>query len=195
MGGEAAGAIVTDPPYGIGIDGQKESTCKDPKHNRKAHKFMGWDSERPSKALFDSLLRMSCPTAIFGGNYFADILPASRGWIYWSKGQDGLSMSDGELAWTSADKPLRCVTVNRAALHGSVHPTQKPVEVIVFVIRYLDAEDGPIIDPFLGSGTTIIAAEQLGRRCYGLELEPAYCDIIVQRWETLTGEKAVRWDG
>lgn len=195
MAGETAGCVVTDPPYGIGIDGQKESICKNPKHNRKAHEFMGWDSERPSAELFQSIVGMSCPAAIFGGNYFADLLPASRGWIYWSKGQDGLSMSDGELAWTNTSKPLRCVTVNRAALHGSVHPTQKPVEVIAFAVKYIEPHDGPIYDPFLGSGTTLIAAEQLGRKCYGMEISPAYCDVIVRRFENLTGEEAVRWDG
>ena len=192
MDGAKAGGIVTDPPYGIGIDGQKESVCKNPKHNRKAHAFMGWDSERPPQSVFSYMLSMQCPTAIFGGNYFADMLPASRGWIYWSKGQDGLSMSDGELAWTTTTKPLRCVTVNRAALHGSVHPTQKPVEVIAFAVAYIDPEDGPLYDPFLGSGTTLIAAEQLGRKCYGMEIEPKYCDVIVKRWEDFTGQTATR---
>ena len=191
MAGEKAGGIVTDPPYGIGIDGQKESVCKNPKHNRKAHAFMGWDSDRPPQSVFSFMISMQCPAAIFGGNYFADMLPASRGWIYWSKGQDGLSMSDGELAWTTTSKPLRCVTVNRAALHGSVHPTQKPVEVIAFAVTYIEPEDGPLFDPFLGSGTTLIAAEQLGRKCYGMEISPAYCDVIVKRWENLTGKKAV----
>jgi hypothetical protein len=190
MDGAKAGGIVTDPPYGIGIDGQRESICKNPKHNRKAHEFLGWDSSRPDGSLFDSLLAMGCPSSIFGGNYFADLLPATRGWIYWSKGQDGLTMSDGELAWTSTDKPLRCVTVNRAALHGSKHPTQKPVEVMAFAIKYIEPEDGPIYDPFLGSGTTLIAAEQLGRKCYGMEISPQYCDVIVKRWETLTGKQA-----
>jgi hypothetical protein len=192
MDGTKAGAVVTDPPYGIGIDGQRESISKNPKHNRKSHKFMGWDSQRPPKDLFDSVLSMSAPTAIFGGNYFADMLPASRGWVYWSKGQDGLSMSDGELAWTTESKPLRCVTVNRAVLHGSVHPTQKPVDVIVFALEYIEPEGGPIFDPFLGSGTTLIAAQQLGRKCYGMEISPQYCDVIVKRWEQFTGKKAHR---
>jgi len=192
MAGAKAGGVVTDPPYGIGIDGQRESICKNPKHNRKAHEFRGWDAARPDESLFDSLLAMGCPSSIFGGNYFADLLPATRGWIYWSKGQDGLTMSDGELAWTSTDKPLRCVTVNRAALHGSQHPTQKPVEVMAFAIKYIEPEDGPIYDPFLGSGTTLIAAEQLGRKCYGMEISPQYCDVIVKRWETLTGKQAYR---
>jgi hypothetical protein len=191
--GVGIAAIVTDPPYGLGIDGQKKSTAKNPKHNRKAHAFMGWDAVRPSAACFESLLAMGVPTAVWGGNYFADMLPAARGWVYWDKGQSGmLSMSDGELAWTTADKPLRCVTVNRAALIGSVHPTQKPVEVMRFTIDYVEPGDGPIYDPFLGSGTTLVAAEQLGRACYGMDIAPAYCDVIVKRWEALTGDKATR---
>lgn len=97
MDGEKADMIFTDPPYGIGIDGQKKSICKNPKHNRKEHEFMGWDGARPEKKTFEMLLGLKVPTVFFGGNYFADLLPASRGWIYWSKGQDGLSMSDGEL--------------------------------------------------------------------------------------------------
>jgi hypothetical protein len=188
MGGEKAGAVVTDPPYGIGIDGQRESICKNPKHNRKAHTFMGWDSERPAKSLFDGIIAMAAPTAIFGGNYFADLLPASRGWIYWSKGQDGLTMSDGELAWTNTEKPLRCVTVNRAALQGSQHPTQKPVAVIVFAINYIEPQSGPIFEPFSGSGTTIIACEQLGRKCRAIEISPGYVAVALQRWADATGK-------
>lgn len=184
------GAIITDPPYGIGIDGQKASTSNNPKHNRKAHKFMGWDSSRPPAHFFDMILRMNKPTAIFGGNYFADLLPASRGWIYWNKGQDGLTMSDGELAWTNLSKPLRCVTVNRAAIQGSVHPTQKPIDVMLFAIRYVEPHEGVIFDPYMGSGTTLVASEQLGRSCYGIEIGPEYCDVIVKRWENLTGKKA-----
>jgi hypothetical protein len=189
MSGEKAGAVVTDPPYGIGIDGQRESICKNPKHNRKAHAFMGWDSERPSKLLFDGLIAMAAPTVIFGGNYFADMLPASRGWIYWSKGQDGLTMSDGELAWTNTTKPLRCVTVNRAALQGSQHPTQKPVAVIIFAINYIEPKSGPIYEPFSGSGTTIIACEQLGRKCRAIEISPAYVAVAIQRWVDATGKE------
>jgi hypothetical protein len=191
MSGAMVDAVVTDPPYGIGIDGQKESISANPKHNRKAHEFMGWDKERPSKELFELLMSFDCPTAIWGGNYFADLLPASRGWIYWSKGQDGLTMSDGELAWTNQVKPLRCVVVNRAALQGSVHPTQKPMQVMEFAIEYLETSGSNLFDPFLGSGTTLIAAEKTNRKCYGMEISPKYCDVIIQRWENATGKKAV----
>jgi site-specific DNA-methyltransferase (adenine-specific) len=179
-------SIVTDPPYGIGIDGQKKSVSANPKHNRKEHEFRDWDSERPSKDLFDLILKQNVATVIWGGNYFADYLPATRGWIYWDKGQDGLTMSDGELAWTTENKPLRAITVNRAALIGSVHPTQKPLQVILFALDYLTSSKF-VLDLFGGSGSTLIACEQTDRTCFMMELDPKYVDVIIARWEKLTG--------
>ncbi len=191
MNGEKADLLLTDPPYGIGIDGQKKSKAKNPKHNRKGHEFRGWDNERPDQSTFDFLLLKADKAIIWGGNYFADLLPASRGWIYWSKGQDGLTMSDGELAWTTEDKPLRCVTVNRAALQGSVHPTQKPVKVILFCIDYAGSPK-LIIDAYCGSGTTMVAAHQLDRKCYGIELDPKYCQVIVDRMKKLDSSLIIK---
>lgn len=183
-------AVVTDPPYGIGIDGQKQSISANPKHNRKAHEFRGWDSKRPSQSIFGLILAFGVPTLIWGGNYFADLLPASRGWVYWSKGQDGLSMSDGELAWTNQHKPLRSVTVNRAALQGSQHPTQKPLQVIVFSLEYIEAGQ-VVFDPFGGSGTTLIACAQTGRVARLIEIDPRYCDVIRRRWTKWAREAGV----
>jgi DNA modification methylase len=192
LNGSNPDAVVTDPPYGIGIDGQKQSVCANPKHNRKAHAFKGWDSQRPDEGIFNYILSLQVPSLIWGGNYFADLLPASRGWVYWSKGQDGLSMSDGELAWSNNDKVLRSVTVNRGALNkeGSVHPTQKPVQVIAFSLEYLDAGK-VVLDLFGGSGTTLIVCEQTNRHARLMELDPAYCDVIIKRWEDFTGKKAI----
>jgi site-specific DNA-methyltransferase (adenine-specific) len=192
LDGASPDAVVTDPPYGIGIDGQKQSVCANPKHNRKAHAFKGWDSQRPDEGIFNYILSLQVPSLIWGGNYFADLLPASRGWVYWSKGQDGLSMSDGELAWSNNDKVLRSVTVNRGALNkeGSVHPTQKPAQVIAFSLEYLDAGK-VVLDLFGGSGTTLIVCEQTNRHARLMELDPAYCDVIVKRWEDFTGNTAV----
>lgn len=187
--GKLPDAVVTDPPYGIGIDGQKESKSKNPKHNRKAHEFRGWDNERPDAGIFNYIAGINRPAVIWGGNYFADLLPATRGWIYWSKGQDGLSMSDGELAWTTESKPLRCVTVNRAALQGSVHPTQKPLQVIEFSLDYISA-GSVVLDLFGGSGSTLIACEKTGRQARLMELDPRYCDVIVKRWQQFTGKTA-----
>lgn len=183
-------SVVTDPPYGIGIDGQKESKNKKTKHNRKAHEFMGWDAERPDAGIFNFIVGLNVPAVIWGGNYFADLLPATRGWLYWSKGQDGLTMSDGELAWTTESTPMRAVTVNRAALQGSVHPTQKPLHVVEFSLDYIKS-GAVVLDLFGGSGTTLIACEKTGRIARLMELEPKYVDVIVRRWQDFTGKQAV----
>lgn len=189
LSGGLPDGIVTDPPYGIGIDGQKGSVSKNPKHNRKAHEFRGWDAERPDAGIFNYIVGLGVPAVIWGGNYFADLLPATRGWIYWSKGQDGLSMSDGELAWTTESTPLRCVTVNRAALQGSVHPTQKPLQVVEFSLDYIKAGN-VVLDLFGGSGSTLIACEKTGRAARLMELDPRYCDVIVKRWQKFAGKSA-----
>jgi len=194
MNGKVADLLLTDPPYGIGIDGQKESKAKNPKHSRKGHEFRGWDNERPDQSTFDFLLLQADKAIIWGGNYFADLLPASRGWLYWSKGQDGLTMSDGELAWTTEDKPLRCITVNRAALQGSVHPTQKPVKVIDFCIDYVGSPN-LIIDAYCGSGSTMVASHQLNRKCYGMELDPKYCQVIIDRMKKLDPSLVIKRNG
>jgi hypothetical protein len=187
-------AIVTDPPYGIGIDGQKKSVSSNPKHNRKEHEFRGWDSERPDSGIFNYIVSLKIPSVIWGGNYFADLLPPTRGWIYWNKGQDGLTMSDGELAWTTEETPLRAVKVNRGALKGSVHPTQKPLEVIEFSLKYINAKS-TVMDLFGGSGSTLIACEKTDRHCFMMELDPHYCGVILDRWQKFTGKKAHREDG
>jgi hypothetical protein len=192
MNGSVPNAVITDPPYGIGIDGQKKSINANPKHNRKHHEKKGWDAERPDASIFGYIVALGVPTVIWGGNYFADLLPATRGWLYWSKGQDGLTMSDGELAWTTEDKPLRSKTVNRSALKGSVHPTQKPVEVIQFSAEYLSVpQKGAILDLFSGSGTVGIVCEKTDRRAYMMELDPGYCDVIVTRWQDFAGKQAI----
>jgi len=192
LSGVTPNAIVTDPPYGIGIDGQKMSKSKNPKQNRKAHEFKGWDSKRPDPGIFGWIAALGVPAVIWGGNYFADLLPATRGWLYWSKGQDGLTMSDGELAWTTEDKPLRSKTINRGALRGSVHPTQKPVEIISFSIEYLKVPSkGAVLDLFSGSGTLCIACENTDMRAYMMEMDGGYCDVIINRWQQYTGKVAV----
>jgi 16S rRNA G966 N2-methylase RsmD len=192
MSGTVPNAVITDPPYGIGIDGQKKSISANPKHNRKHHEKKGWDAERPDASIFGYIVALGVPTVIWGGNYFADLLPATRGWLYWSKGQDGLTMSDGELAWTTEDKPLRSKTVNRAALKGSVHPTQKPAEIIEFSVDYLSVpQKGSVLDLFSGSGTICIACEKTDRRAFMMERDAGYCDVIIKRWQDFTGQKAI----
>jgi DNA modification methylase len=100
--------------------------------------------------------------------------------LYAVKGSANFIGPSNEVTVWEIDQPSR----------NEFHPTQKPIECMARAIRNHDA---PLIyDPFLGSGTTLIAAEQLGRKCYGMEISPAYCDVIVKRWEMLTGKKATR---
>lgn len=175
-------AVITDPPYGIKRSGQGERFTKNPKHKRKQHEDMGWDEGRPAPEVFDLIRAMSKTQVIWGGNYFADLLPPTMGWLYWDKGQKGLSMSDGELAWTSLQKALRSFVCNRAALVGAEHPTQKPLSVMTWCIEQVGNPE-LICDPYMGSGTTGVAAMQLGRKFIGIEREPKYFEIACKRIE------------
>lgn len=174
-------AVVTDPPYGISKDGQKRTTGGH--GGRKAHEFLGWDSERPSPEVFCALLSVAREQIIWGGNYFADLLPPTMKWLVWDKGQR-INQSDGELAWTSIQGALRICTMNRVELmaDGSEHPTQKPVRLMTWCLDQIpDAQT--ILDPFMGSGTTGVACIQLGRQFIGIEREPKYFDIACRRIE------------
>ena len=172
-------AVVTDPPYGIGKDGQRRSSGRH--GGRKEYDFLGWDKERPSPSVFKLLLAASNQHVIWGGNYFADLFPATGKWLVWDKGQR-INQSDGELAWTSQQGALRIFDLNRVALlkDGAEHPTQKPIEIMRWSILQLD-EPQTILDPFMGSGTTGVAAVKLGRKFIGIEINEGYFDIACRR--------------
>jgi len=179
--------VITDPPYGLGIDGQKRSISNNPKHNRKAHEFKEWDNAIPPKEYFDEMIRISKNQIIWGGNYFIKYLTEGhKGWIVWDKGQHGLTMSDGELAYSSFDSPLRIFTFNRVELllDRATHPTQKPVKLMKFCIETFTEKGQTILDPFMGSGTTGVACIQTGRNFIGIELNEGYFDIAKRRIET-----------
>jgi len=183
--------VLTDPPYGIGIDGQKKSINKNnPKANRKAHSFKGWDSTTPSKELFDEIFRISKNQVIWGANYFVNKLEKNtKGWIIWDKGQRGLTMSDCELAYSSYQCATRIITFNRVEIQvdGSVHPTQKPLKLFSDILRNFTEENHKIFDPFMGSGTTAIACKSLGLDWCGCELEADYVEIANKRLEKVQG--------
>lgn len=172
-------AVVTDPPYGIGKDGQKRTTGGN--GGRKAYAFMGWDSERPDAALLDQIARIAPVCVMWGGNYFADLLPPTGKWLVWDKGQR-INQSDGELAWTSAAGALRIFTLNRAelAVDGAEHPTQKPVRLMEWTLAQVGAA-GTVLDPFMGSGSTGVASVRRGCSFIGIEREPSYFDIACRR--------------
>ncbi len=108
-------AVITDPPYGINKDGQKETTGGH--GGRKEYEFLGWDAERPDAEMFRLILAAADKHVIWGGNYFADLLPATGKWFVWDKGQR-INQSDGELAWTHDSGALRICTMNRVELYA-----------------------------------------------------------------------------
>jgi DNA modification methylase len=172
-------AVLTDPPYGIGKDGQKRTTGGH--GGRKAYDFKGWDAERPHADTFAEILKIAPAHIIWGGNYFADLLPATGQWLVWDKGQR-INQSDGELAWTNKHGALRIFTLNRVALmtDGAQHPTQKPVELMQWCLGFFRA-GCTVLDPFMGSGTTGVACARRGFRFIGIEREEEYFEIAVKR--------------
>lgn len=180
MNGEKADLLLTDPPYGISAD---KMTMGMGKQNYTRGE---WDSTRPD---LRPLLDIAPLVCIWGGNYFADMLPVNNDWLCWYKNNDGRSFSEFELAWTNYGRNCRHITHHWGS-EKKLHITMKPVEVIAWAIQQPKTECKNIVDLFGGSGTTLIAAEQLGRRCYTMEIDPHFCDVILARWEKLTGQTA-----
>jgi DNA modification methylase len=170
-------ACVTDPPYGIGESGGRFRDRKGGGHRVLPN--LGWDDAPPPDDAFRLIFACSGEQIIWGGNYFADKLPVSKGWLYWQKLMGG-DFADGELAWTSRNKALREFTFCNKT-HGKEHPTQKPVELMAWCIDQLPADVGTVLDPFMGSGTTGVAAIKRGKAFYGIEREPKYFEIALRR--------------
>jgi site-specific DNA-methyltransferase (adenine-specific) len=178
--------VLTDPPYGIGIDGQKKCKCKNPKHNRKEHQRKEWDSSIPPKEIFDEMKRVSKNMIVWGANYFNEYLEQGhKGWIVWDKGQDGLTMSDCELAYSTFDSPTRIFRMNRVELlkDGTIHPTQKPLRLFQRCVAEYSNENDLVLDCFSGSGTTAIACHNLKRRFICIEKDKDYYEASVKRLE------------
>ncbi len=182
---------IVDPPYGIGFDGQKEDKrvngsgkYHQSKWSRKKHDFKGWDSSIPNKEYFTELFRVSKNQIIWGGNYFIEYLYPSKGWIVWYKGQNDLTMSDCELAWSSFNKPTRQKELNRMALtiEGTIHPTQKPVKLYDWIINKYATEGDLILDTHLGSGSSRIAAYKGGFNFVGFEIDKEYYEKQEKRF-------------
>ena len=183
--------LLTDPPYGIGIDGQKGQIRKG-SQLRKAHDFKGWDDKPPSDDLLAAAMSKARWHILWGANYFPASIKANKAWFVWAKGQDGqLTQSDGELAYTNLEGVLRIFTLHRTHLwqEGPQHPTQKPLALMKWCIaqagRIEEASNalrvGSVIDPFMGSGTTLDAAKSFGIPAVGIEREESYCEIAAKR--------------
>ena len=186
--------VLTDPPYGIG-EGQKKvnSRVRDKKKwaNAKAPQYGGgaWDKTAPSKEYFDEIFRISKNQIIWGGNYFVEHLNRSSGWlVWWKKREDEINdFSDAELAYTSFNKGVRVFHqpwigfgfIN--AGESKIHPTQKSLKLFQWCLERYSQPNDLILDPFSGSGTTAIAAHNLGRRFICIEKDEDYHAASVQR--------------
>lgn len=172
-------AVITDPPYGINIANQPTNYHR---RNGWADK-KDWDAAPPDADLLCQIIRKGDVAVVWGGNYFG--LPPSRCWLVWHKPDGPQSFSKVELAWTSMDKLAGYFryTISETNRERVGHPTQKPAALMRWCVDQCKNNPQTILDPFMGSGTTGVAAVQMGRRFIGIEREQKYFDIAARRIE------------
>ena len=213
MDGNKADMVLSDPPYGMHLDTDFSSCLgslgrKKGSRGNRYEKVIG-DNDDFSPALISTFFLNFNETKemfIFGADYFAELLPNKNNgsWLVWDKRKESQADAIGsefELIWSKNKHKRRVLrhdwfgflsSGNSQDARNRVHPTQKPVTLLTDIINQWGKDVESIVDLYGGSGTTLIACEQLHRRCYMMELDPHYCDVIIARWEKLTGEEAVK---
>jgi len=184
-----ADLICTDPPYGIGVAGKRFGGGKSSKRVTRDYGIYDWDDKPPSPWIFDLMREISRWQIIFGGNYFP--LPPSRCWLVWDKDNSKTDYADCELAWTNLDKAVRklkwrwngYLQEDMKNKEQRVHRAQKPLPLMRWCIEQAPSDCQTILDPFAGSGTTLLAARELGRTAIGIEREEAFCEMAAKRLE------------
>ena len=171
--------VLTDPPYGIaevwkGGQGHGWERAQQQSEIRNQ-----WDASVPSADTIAACVAAGKTAVVWGGNYFA--LSPSRCWLVWNKPERGFTLAEAELAWTNADNVAR-VWDGRRSDPDRGHPTQKPLALLKWCLSLSWAIDAQtILDPFMGSGTTLVAAKNLGRKAIGIEIEERYAEIAAKR--------------
>ena len=200
MNGQKADMVFTDPPYGINIGNQSQG-----KGGGVAKKIdygvNQWDKQIPYDAINLSL-SICDNVVLWGANYYADKLPPSSCWIVWDKDNGETDFADCELAWTSYTKSVKkfkwkwmgMIQEDMKNKEKRVHPTQKPVALAEFTFNEFKAGQN-ILDLFLGSGSTMVASHNTKRKCYGLELDPKYCQVIIDRMKKLDPTLIIKKNG
>ena len=210
MDGEKADMVFTDPPYGMFLDAEgfdNMPTAKGTTH--KSYSNVIGDADDFTPELISTIFKNFeyCKEVfVWGADYFAELLPNKNNgsWVVWDKrkegGMDKMFGASFELCWSKNKHKREIARILWAGYFGMskddtkvrVHPTQKPIELPIFFFDKWGKSKDIIADLYLGSGSTLIAAEKTNRKCYGMELDPKYCDVIVKRWEDFTGKKAVK---
>ena len=188
MPDKSVDAVITDPPYGIGIN-QKQNWIGVDKNNIRTATNKAWDDKIPNKEYFDEIKRISKNQIVFGANYYWENFYSSPCYIVWDKRGDlpDVPFAPTEFAWTSYKKmSKRYVIRNHGFIRDSkdertIHPTQKPSELFIKILNDFTHEGDTILDPFMGSGTTGVACVQTGRNFIGIEIDPDYFKIAERR--------------
>ena len=195
---------IVDPPYGIGADkAQNNAAMQRIKANGtskagrgwKLYNSTDWDNEVPNQQYWSELFRVSKNQIVWGGNYFTQFLAPSMGWIFWDKGQRDFSLADGELAWTSFNVALRVFEMSRGKVLARdkefgdrFHPTQKPVALYKWLLSNYAKPGDKILDTHLGSGSSRIAAYDMGFDFYATELDKDYFDAQEKRFQNFKAQ-------
>lgn len=204
MDGQKADMVFTDPPYGINEKGDRTARKTGLAKNHNFRDFID-DSIDYAVKSYRLIETLDIPKQVwFGANYYCHFLPMTNNWLVWDKRVDDKmsdTQSDCELAWVKTNKSS--VRIFRHLWKGfnkdsernqpRVHPTQKPIALSEWAFSNY-GNPKVVLDVFLGSGSTLIACEKTNRKCYGMEIDPHYCDVIVKRWEDYTGNKAERFE-
>ena len=212
MDGHKPDMVFTDPPYGIAIvqnnqigGGGAFGTGKAEKKGGKeikANKYAPVAGDESTDVAIQAIQVIKTLGAkveiIWGGNYYAEELGNSNCWVVWDKETGANTFADAELAWTNQETKVRIFQhrwsgICKASEHGEkrLHPTQKPVALAQWCLEIYGSECDSVIDLFGGAGFTLIACESMNKKSYTMELSPAYCDVIINRWKDYTGKEAV----
>ena len=200
MNGEKADMVFTDPPYGIGLDKDKQRLGKSQEYGA----VLNDHDNTTAIDAFNLVSSLNIDNLFFwGANHYSNALPPSSCWIVWDKqGGKHVTYADVELCYSNLNSPARMFThiwdgFRRDSEKGEkrIHPTQKPVKLICEIWEYFKIEYKIVLDLFLGSGSTMVAAHQLNRKCYGMELDPKYCQVIIDRMHKLDPSLEIKING